>query len=68
MLIFLAIFLVAIGVLIFVNPKVVWGVTDNFTSYHSATPSPGQYAAIRIGGIICVLAGLASAYLHFFQP
>ncbi len=64
--IFLAIFLLAAGILILWKPTFIWNITERWKSQGAEEPSSLYLWSIRFGGILCVLIGLASALVYLF--
>ncbi len=64
--IFLAIFLLAAGILILWKPTFIWNITERWKSQGAEEPSSLYLWSIRFGGILCVLIGLAAALVYLF--
>lgn len=59
MYIFLSIIIVVIGIIMFFKPKLVFDITESWKSYTSSTPSNLYLFSTRLGGILCLLVGIA---------
>ena len=63
--IFLSIFLVIAGLLMLVQPKLIWSLTESWKSQGAEEPTSLYTASIRLGGVLCTLIGLASAVVYW---
>ncbi len=64
--IFLAIFLLAAGLLMLWYPTFVWNITERWKSQGAEEPSSLYLLSIRLGGILCALIGLTIALMNLF--
>ncbi len=64
--IFLAIFLLAAGLLMLWYPTFVWNITERWKSQSAEEPSSLYLLSIRFGGFLCVLIGLAISLVNLF--
>jgi len=65
--IFLAIFLLVIGLLMLWKPAFLWNITERWKSQGAEEPSSLYLLSIRFGGILCVLIGLATTLVYLFS-
>ena len=63
--IFLAIFLTAVGLLMLAKPGWVWSATERWKSSGAEQPSSAYLWSIRFGGILCAVIGLVTAVTVF---
>ena len=60
-----SIFLLIVGVLMRCFPDVVYSITESWKSKSSSEPSGLYKLHIRIGGIACLLVGIAGLIANF---
>ncbi len=63
--IFIAIFLAAAGLLMIFKPHWVWSISESWKSSDASGPSTFYIRSVRIGGIMCTLAGIAGGIAYF---
>lgn len=64
---FTAIILLIVGLLMLMKPKIVWQISEKWKSYSAEEPSNFYIKSIRFGGIMFILAGIASLIVLFIQ-
>lgn len=52
-----------IGIFIFLNPQLVWKLTEEWKSYSSDEPSDLYLKSTKFGGILLALLGIAMMFL-----
>lgn len=52
------IIILALGVFVFLNPHLVWKLTEEWKSYHADEPSDLYLKSTRIGGVLFALFGV----------
>jgi hypothetical protein len=65
--IYLAIFLVAIGLLMSLKPNFFWSISEQWKSADAIEPSSLYIWSIRLGGIMCACGGIAAAIVGLLE-
>ncbi len=65
--IFAAIFLIAFGLLMILKPQLIWAISESWKSSGASGPTLFYRLSVRIGGILCTLAGIAAGVVHFLR-
>ncbi len=60
-----AIFLIVFGLLMIFKPQWVWTILESWKSSGAEGPSDFYVRAMRFGGILCTLAGVAASAAYF---
>ena len=59
MIIFLSIFILIMGGVMLLFPELVYELTESWKSYSAGEPSDFYIISTRVGGVCCLLAGIA---------
>ncbi len=59
--IFAAFFLTAFGLLMVFKPQWIWTISESWKSTGADGPSTFYVRSLRLGGILCTMAGIAAA-------
>ncbi|WP_424768459.1 DUF6199 family natural product biosynthesis protein [Paenibacillus sp. sgz302251] len=54
----LSIVLAVAGILMLMNPALIWSITESWKSNDATGPSVFYIGSIRFGGVLCTLAGI----------
>ncbi len=64
-LLFISIFLLAVGVFMLVSPGTIYSLTESWKSDSAGEPSDRYRFSIRFGGSACTLVGLVGVITYF---
>ncbi len=61
--VFVSIFLILVGLVMVALPQFIWQISEKWKSSDASEPSSLYLVSIRVGGILCALAGLATLFI-----
>jgi hypothetical protein len=62
--IFMSIFLILVGLLMILKTRLIWEITERWTSRDGTDPSSLYIWNTRFGGVMCTLVGLAGLLVY----
>lgn len=62
---FVSLLLIVFGLFMVIRPSKVWALLESWKSLDASGPSPLYLASARLGGILCILAGIGGALVSW---
>lgn len=63
---FLGLIVILLGLLMVISPHGVYYIAESWKSKRDAEPSAAYKIMIRIGGVLCICAGIGLCIVSFF--
>ena len=67
MYILLSLLLVGLGIIMLLKPRLFFDITESWKSHTSSEPSKMYLFSTRLGGVMCLLAGIFGLVVIVFQ-